>query len=220
MSTPPPDSPPKTDAALSGSPPKAYDVSLRPPERGDLVHQAIGNQGLVARRLAGERRVGEEAEDAQPIVHRHVDDAVAREGRRVVAGQVRAAGDVAAAEDPHHHWRPPRVDRRDHVQRQAVFAHRPGVAAEIGRAGRVDLLQAGRGRLVRRPHARPRRRGHRRFPAQRTDRRRGVANGVEDPRRASLDALHHAALDPHPRPVRWRGGRGLAGEGQGQDPRG
>ena len=115
------------------------DVAPYPAQRRLLVHQAV-----VAGRTAGprrERRVGEEAERAQPVVDRDDDDAGRRELRSVVV----AAGILgeAAAVDPDQH-RPVSLAaqrRRGDVEVQAVLSKgpRPREPARRLRAARREL---------------------------------------------------------------------------------
>ena len=53
-------------------------------------------------RLGGELRVGEEAEDAEAVVHADDDDVATGEELAVLAGLGGAAGGEAAAVDPDH----------------------------------------------------------------------------------------------------------------------
>ena len=75
---------PKT-VTLAGSPPKAAMLLLHPVERGDLVEQAVVAGG-VAGGFGGEFGVGEEAEDAEAVVHGDDDDAAVGEELAVLAG--------------------------------------------------------------------------------------------------------------------------------------
>ena len=111
-------------------------LRLYPAQRRLLVHQAV-----VAGRATGprgERRVGEEAERAQPVVDRDDDDAVRRELRAVVV----AAGVLgeAAAVDPHEH-RP--LARGDATSAWTTLRYRqssekgPGPAKPLGACGQL-----------------------------------------------------------------------------------
>src|SRR5271157_2754412 len=65
----------------------------------------------------------EEAEDAQPVVEGHEDDATPRQRTAVDRGPGSASRHEAAAFQPHHHW--PRLvgrfGRGPDIERQAVL---------------------------------------------------------------------------------------------------
>ncbi len=75
---------------LAGSPPKAAMLFLNPLDRGGLVHQAVVAGGVVGR-FGGELGMGEEAEDAEAVVHRNDDDAVAVRKELAVLAMLRGA---------------------------------------------------------------------------------------------------------------------------------
>ena len=81
------------------------DVALHPLQRRDLVHQAVVADRLARPGGLGQRRVGEVAERAQPVVDGHHHHAVAGEVLAVI--DPARAGPVAAAVDPDHHRRAP-----------------------------------------------------------------------------------------------------------------
>lgn len=85
-----------------------------------------------------EPRQVDEAEGAEPVVDRHDDDvAGVHERGRVEEGLAGCPEGVRTAVDPHHDGARGVVGGREHVQREAVFAHR-GVRVE--RNGGVRLL--------------------------------------------------------------------------------
>ena len=108
-----------------GLPPKAAMLSLDPAERGHLIEQAVVARRIPAR-LARELRVRKEPEDAQPVVDRDDDDALARERVAIVPRLAAGARLEPAAVDPHHHRQPIARRRRrgPDVQIEAVLARR------------------------------------------------------------------------------------------------
>ena len=134
-------------------------------ERGDVVAHPLQRRDLVAEaEVRVERPLGGgiagdvgEAERAEPVVERDVDD-VAGAGERVpgVPRHGRRPDAERAAVDPHHHG-PRRAGRRrrDHVDRQAVFAHR-GAAARAEQVEPATLLRRHRAERGRVAHSRPR----------------------------------------------------------------
>jgi hypothetical protein len=100
----------------------------------------------MMRRFRGERRVGDEAERADPILDHHEHDTLARETFSVACALSSPTAVVAAAVDPHHH-RLPRVAaevRRPDVEIEAVLAGgerslRRRMSAEAGREAGVEL---------------------------------------------------------------------------------
>ncbi len=136
--------------------------------------------------------MGEETETRQPIVETDEDQPVASEGGAVIIGLGRGSEPVPAAMDPDHDWGVARPLRSPDVQRQAVLADRPRIAAEIGRAGR---LQARRAECDRRADPAPERRGLRRAPAEIFHGRGGIGYALEDRdlvrSRAGNQALFH-----------------------------
>src|SRR4029077_6928901 len=98
---------------------EAADVALHPAQRGLLVHQAV-----VAGRAApaaGQRRVGQEAEGAEPVVDGDHYDAVPDKFGRVVV--VAFTGTQRAAVHPDHHGQVSCLvgGGGEHVQVQAVL---------------------------------------------------------------------------------------------------
>jgi hypothetical protein len=76
------------------------DVALNPLERGTLVHVAVVAAHIVGR-LSRQRRVGEEAEPAHPVVHADDDDTLLRQ--RVGRVKRRAPMHEPPAVNPYHH---------------------------------------------------------------------------------------------------------------------
>ena len=134
-------------------------------ERGDVVAHPLQRRNLVAEaEVRVERPLGGgiagdvgEAERAEPVVERDVDD-VAGADERVpgVPRHGRGSDAERTAVDPHQHG-PRRAGRRrrDHVGRQAVFAHR-GAAARAEQVEPATLLRRHRAERGRVAHSRPR----------------------------------------------------------------
>ena len=204
------------------------DVVLHPAQRRLLVHQpVVAGRATRPRR---QRRVGEEAERAEPVVDRDDDGAVRRESGAVVVAA--ALLGQPAAVDPHQHRqaiaataaRQPMVcvtagqPGRVHVEVQAVLAHRPG------RRERARRLRAARRELGGVADAPPRGRGLRGAPPQVAGGRRGVGNAEKLIDGACGHAADGAVAGGHDRgaagtPGRGRGARrgsGGAGCGEGQ----
>ena len=169
------------------------DVPLDPAQRRLLVHQPV-----VARRAARsrrDRRVGEEAEHAEPVVDGDDDGAVRRELGAVVvaAGVLREA----AAMDPHEHRAAAVVAaaqrRRGDVQVQAVLVERPG------RHERARRLRAARRELGGVADAVPGDRRLRWPPAPVAGRSRRVGHPAERVAPGRCLTAHHTALDLHDR---------------------
>ena len=104
---------------LAGIAAKGADVALHPAQRGLLVHQAVVS-GRAAR-AAGQRRVGQETEGAEPVIDGDHHDAVPDQAGRVVV--VALAGAQRAAVHPDHHGQALCLvfGRAEHVQVQAVL---------------------------------------------------------------------------------------------------
>ncbi len=86
---------------LAGVATEGGDVALDPREGGGLVEEAVVAGGVVGR-LGGELGMGEEAEDAEAVVHGDDDDVAMGEELAVLAVLGGAAADEAAAVDPDH----------------------------------------------------------------------------------------------------------------------
>ena len=188
--------------------PERRDVGLYPAQRRLLVHQAV-----VAGRATGprgERRVGQEAERAQPVVDRDDDDARRRELRGVVV----AAGILgeAAAVDPHEH-RPPGVAthrRRGDVEVEAVLGEGTGPREP------ARLLRAACRVLRRVTHAPPRSRRPRCAPPQITGRRSCVGQPAEGVSAGDGDTADGAGVGRDDRGAGAGGAAGADGRGAGR----
>lgn len=160
-----------------GSPPKAAILRWTPFEGLDLVHQAVV-AGHAVQGFRAERRVGEIAEDAKPVVDRHHHDAFGGETRTVIEGLAAGSRDQRAAVDPDDDRRRLSVSGRPDVQRQAVLAG----ASKVGGIDRLRprrRLDAGGAEGARVAKACPPRRRRRRPPAARPHRRRGIGQPLE-----------------------------------------
>src|SRR5262249_20598026 len=96
------------------------DIPVYPGQRRLLVHQAVVARLPVR---AGQRRVGEEPEDAQPVVDGHHDDTGGVHDEAAVV-LVRAAVGQPAAVDPEVHRQPGAgadSGRALHIEVQAVL---------------------------------------------------------------------------------------------------
>lgn len=78
-----------------------FDVGADPGESGGLVEQAVVSGGVVGA-LGGEGGVGEEAEDAETVVHGDDDDVAVSEELAVLTALGGASVAKAAAVDPEH----------------------------------------------------------------------------------------------------------------------
>jgi hypothetical protein len=191
---------------LAGITAEVSDVVAHPAQRRLLIGEAVVSD--VARR--SERRMGQEAHRAQPVVDGY-DDHVApsRQPARVV--DACTAADERAAVDPHHDRPlPPACAHRrcPHVQGQAILVGLPSefwVTAGILQASRSDASGVA--------HPLPGGRRGRRLPAERADRRCGIRDSGEQPVIRGDGAAHHARDGLHHRRIRrmWRhcGLRGL-----------
>ena len=200
-----------TDRHVAGVAAEGGNVVVHPAQRRDQIEKRV-----VARRvslgLLRQLRMGEEAEDAQPVVHRDQHDALSCQAFAVVDRHRARAFGVGAAVDVD-------VDRpllrrrcrgRPHVQVQAVFADL-GVRHELV-GPRLPLvghrLHAAAAELVGLLHALPRGNGSGRAPSQVADRRRGKWQPFEDGHRriTARDAGHETARDANGRVEGAHGG--------------
>ena len=123
------------------------DVAADPGDGGGLVHQAVVAGGVVGR-LGGEFGEGEEAEDAEAVVHGDDDDAAMREELAVLAILGGAAGGEAAAVDPDHDGQAGGflaglgVVGRPDVEGEAVLAGAGVVEDHVGVAAGLDAVGA------------------------------------------------------------------------------
>src|SRR5690242_5664505 len=121
--------------------------------------------------------MGEEAQQAQAVVHRDKDDALLCEFRSVVERRAAIAEPEGAAMDPHHHREILGAGGREYVEREAILALRgrranaPAIATLRLRTGRADCFGLA--------YAGPGLHQLRRFPAQVAERRRGEGNALE-----------------------------------------
>ncbi len=152
----------------------------------------------MLRRFRRERRVREESEDAQPVVHGDDYYALVREMLPILPCFRGAASGKAAAVDPHHHRQLGVLVLRGgpHIQREAIFADariaKDHIRIELG----LYAVCAKAGGLAR---AVPLRRRLRRFPAQRANRWSGEGDPEEGAHLSirALLALHLAAVGLH-----------------------
>ena len=89
------------DGDVGGVATEGGDVAVDPGDGGGLVQEAVVAGGVVGR-FGGEFGMGEEAEDAEAVVHGDDDDVAVGEELAVLAGLGGAAGGEAAAVDPDH----------------------------------------------------------------------------------------------------------------------
>ena len=86
-----------------GVAPERRDVPLYPPQRLDLIEEAVVARGAVLR-LGGERGVGPEPQRPQPVVDRHEDDSpLVQDGPCRYADLRAPPRAVRATVDPDHH---------------------------------------------------------------------------------------------------------------------
>ena len=133
--------------------------------------------------------MAEEAEDAEPIVHRDQQDPMANQRSVFVERAGGRASFIGAAVQPQHHRqrRPGRPDRRDDIQIEAVLLAGFGVVPVP--VPTQQRLRAGSAKGLGVAGAAPRPGGQRRVPAQFADRRLCVGNAQE---------LRAAARPGHP----------------------
>ena len=157
------------------------DVRLHPLERGGQVHHAVV-AGRVAAGFLRQLRMRVEPERPEAVVVGDEDDALLRERFAVVAWQRSGAAGERAAVAPDHHGQLRRGGRRrgPDVDVEAVFARRRRRRrAFAAAAAAATALHAARTERLGLAHAVPLRRGLRRLPAQRADRRRGEGDALE-----------------------------------------
>ena len=158
------------DRHPAGVPAERRDVVADPFEPRNHVQQAVV-PGCAVRRLGGQGRVGQEAEDIEAVVDGDHHRPVRGERRPVVYGGRSGAAGVAAAVNPEQH-RPRlcRLARRPDVEEQAVLVLGDVLAAVL------DADDAGLRRIADPVPADDR---GRRAPAQVADRRRGEGDSLE-----------------------------------------
>src|SRR3546814_18465962 len=127
---------------------KCGDIFLHPPQGGQLVHQAVIGERLAARLGRAERGMGEITERAQPIVDRHQNHTLPREGGAVANREGARTDHMGAAMDPDHPWQLSRPRRAPDVQLEAILSLMlayPDTARAAGRehGGRTWQIQAG-----------------------------------------------------------------------------
>lgn len=136
------------------------------------------------------------SENAQPVVHADHDHALLRQVRAILPSLGSCARGEASAINPHHHrqLRARRFRRDPHIQRQAVFT-----AAGIAKVHvAIDSsLHAVRAELRGFAHAHPRCRGHRWFPPQIADWRRGIRDPEKRVDGSIIFTLNHARSSFH-----------------------
>ncbi len=196
------------------------DIAPHPLQRRDLVEQAV-----IARyafgRFGAERGMREPAEDAEPVIDRHEDNAAPRKFAAVVHRAGARSELQRAAVDPDDHRRAVGAFGRPDIERQAILAHRTR-RLEIDARGRIGRLDAVGAEGTRFANTLPffRRRG--RAPAAFADRRRGIGDAAKDAQPVLADARDAALGDGRGRRF---GGEGCAApnarkqeKGQGEMP--
>lgn len=141
---------------------------MDPPECRDLIAQ----RPVATRAARGEGGIGEEAKRAESVVERNHDGASGGQSLSVIqtvcgATSGRAPNVVAPVYEDQHRQRTAALDRRPHVQRQAILLA-DDLSAHQLRTGLTEL-----GGVA---HSRPRSRRCRRSKPQRTHRRRSVGD--------------------------------------------
>ena len=178
---------------LSGSPPNTAMLSRT--QRSAITRSRRNRLSSKVMSVVGQRGQVQAAQRTQPVVHRDIDAALARQRCAVVDRRRRAAHEVAAAVDEHHHRQRVigRAFGRDDVERQAVLAHRLVLA---GREDRVHaLLRCAIAESVAVPHARPRLHRLRGAQPQRAHRRPRVRNRSPAVHAVAGEAFDRAGLD-------------------------
>ncbi len=167
------------DGDAAGIATEGRDVGLNPAQRRDLIEMAVV-AGRPIGLLGAQIRMRQEAEAAEPVVHRDDHDAVARQPVPLEDRQGSRSHQECAAVEPDHH-RTLLVARRrgrPDVQIEAVLAFR--LWAEIADRGLGTIgLNAARPERHRRPRAAPRLRRLRRPPAQCSERRARIGHAFE-----------------------------------------
>lgn len=109
------------DRHATGIAAEGGDVVAHPSQRRDLILEPQVARGPI---LGVEFRMGEEAEDAEPVVDRHKDDARARQRGPIVDRQGAGSEAEAPAVDPHYDgpFLAGGVRGGPDVQRQAILA--------------------------------------------------------------------------------------------------
>ena len=201
------------DHDVARVPAERRDVALHPLQCRHLIEQAV-IAGRVMRRARGQLGVGEEAENAEPIIHRHDDDPASCKRGAVVALLRSVAGHEPAAIDIHQdrQFAAPRAvepGRSPDIQIETVLARRGRAEHHVGEE---RLLHAARPELGGVADARPAGDRLRLAPPQIACRWRCKRNAPEDPQRrwpGLCHALELAALDRDHRIA-----RGLCRRGQ------
>ncbi len=176
------------DGDVGGIAAEGRDVPLHPAQRLDLVEQAIV-AGHAPRRFRTELRMGQIAQNAQAIVHRHHHDAFARELRAVIDPLAGRIGGEGAAMDPDDDRRALGVVRRPDIEIEAVLAH-PRRHIGVDRLGQREGLDAGWAELGRLADSLPVGRRLGRGPARIAHRGLGVGQTFESPHHAIRLPLH------------------------------
>ena len=139
------------------------DIARVTAELGDVVPNPLQSQHQIAQIQVAvdgdvrgrQRRQVQTAQHAEPVVDRYVHAAAARQRGAVVYRGRRAAHDVPAAVDEHHHRQRffAGLFGGDDVEGEAVFAH--GLVLADTDQGVATLLGCAVGEAVAVPHARP-----------------------------------------------------------------
>ena len=162
-------------------PAERRDVRLHPLERGGQVHDTVV-AGRVAPGLLRQLRMRVEPERPEAVVVGDEDDALLRERFAVIAWQRAGPAGERAAIAPDHHGQLRRGGRGGgpDVDVEAIFACRRRRRCAFAPASTAaTALHAARAEGLGLAHAVPFRRGLRRLPAQRADRRRGEGDALE-----------------------------------------
>ena len=179
---------------LSGSPPNTAMLSRT--QRSAITRSRRNRLSSMVMSRVGQRRQVEAPQRAQPVVHRDVDTALARQRRAVVDRRRRAAEEVAAAVDEHHHRQ---RRRRGGVLGVTTLSVRQssliGWYLPTPSDGVHALLRRAVAEPVAVPHARPRLHRLRRAQPQRTHRRPGVRNRPPPVHAVAGEALDGAGAD-------------------------
>ena len=174
-------------------------IAAHPLQAGDQILDAVGAGSVPA--LATEFRMRHVAIHTEAIGQADNYCALVGQGAAVIHRDAGGTAHIAAAVYPHNHRQlcGGRARRSPDVQIQTVFTDRSCVALCVGR------LHAGIGKTVDLANAGPRRNRYWRLPAQRTHRRSGEGNALEDGQTALVNAADLTACDLDRRDLRHDG---------------
>ena len=181
------------------------DIARVTAELGDVVPNPLQSQHQIAQEQVAvdgdvrsrQRRQVQTTQHAEPVVDRHVHATAARQRGAVVDRGRRAAHDVPAAVDEHHHRQRffAGLFGGDDVEGEAVFAH--GLVPADTDQGVATLLGRAVGEAVAVPHPRPGLHGSRRAEPQPPHRRLGVRDGSPAVYAVAREALDGAGGGVH-----------------------